>query len=52
VKNDGQTRYSLVYELTPIQYVQLRTGFRYSDGIPQAPGQHLKLGFVELHGFF
>jgi hypothetical protein len=52
VSNNGQTRYSLVYELTPIQYVQIRTGFRYSDGIPQAPAQHLKVGFVELHGFF
>jgi hypothetical protein len=52
VANNGQTRYSIVYELTPIQYVQIRTGFRYSDGIPQTPAQHLKLGFVELHGFF
>jgi hypothetical protein len=52
VSNDGQTRYSLVYEMTPIQYVQIRAGFRYSDGIPQAPTQHLKVGFVELHGFF
>lgn len=52
VSNDAQTRYSIVYELTPIQYVQVRAGFRYSDGIPQAPAQHLKLGFVELHGFF
>ena len=52
VSNDGQTRYSIVYELTPIQYVQIRSGFRYSDGIPQNPLQHLKLGFVELHGFF
>lgn len=52
VANDAQTRYSIVYELTPIQYVQLRAGFRFSDGIPQAPAEHLKLGFVELHGFF
>ncbi len=52
VSNDAQTRYSLVYELTPIQYVQIRSGFRYSDGIPQSPAQHLKIGFVELHGFF
>jgi hypothetical protein len=52
VSNNGQTRYSIVYEMTPIQYVQIRTGFRYSDGIPQAPTQHLKIGFVELHGFF
>jgi hypothetical protein len=52
VSNDAQTRYSLLYEMTPIQYVQIRAGFRYSDGIPQAPAQHLKVGFVELHGFF
>jgi hypothetical protein len=52
VSNDAQTRYSIVYELTPIQYVQVRAGFRYSDGIPQNPQQHLKFGFVELHGFF
>jgi hypothetical protein len=52
VPNDAQTRYSLVYELTPIQYVQIRGGVRYSDGIPQNPLEHLKIGFVELHGFF
>lgn len=52
VGHDTQTRYSLVYELTPIQFLQLRGGFRYSDGIPQAPQQHLKLLFIELHGFF
>src|SRR5579872_5050669 len=51
VANDAQTRYSLVYELTPIQYVQIRAGFRFSDGIPQAPSQHMKLGFLEFHGF-
>jgi hypothetical protein len=52
VSNDAQTRYSLLYEMTPIQYVQIRAGFRYSDGIPQAPAQHLKVGFVDLHGYF
>jgi hypothetical protein len=52
VPNDAQTRYSILYEMTPIQYVQIRAGFRYSDGIPQSPAEHLKLGFVELHGFF
>jgi hypothetical protein len=52
VHNDAQTRYSAVYEMTPIQYVQIRAGFRYSDGIPQNPVEHLKVGFVELHGFF
>jgi hypothetical protein len=52
VSHDGETRYSIVYELTPIQFVQIRTGFRYSDGIPQDPAEHEKLAFVELHGFF
>jgi hypothetical protein len=52
VSNDAQTRYSIVYEMTPIQYVQIRSGFRYSDGIPQSPLEHLKFAFVELHGFF
>jgi hypothetical protein len=52
VKNNAQTRWSLVYELTPIQFVQLRGGVRYGDGIPQIPGEHTKLYFVELHGFF
>jgi hypothetical protein len=52
VGNNGQTRWSAVYELTPIQFVQLRTGVRYYDGIPQVDTQHTRLYFVELHGFF
>ena len=52
VPNDNQTRWSAVYEWTPIQFVQLRGGVRYQDGIPQIDTQHTKLYFVELHGFF
>jgi hypothetical protein len=52
VQNNGETRWSVVYELTPIQFVQLRTGVRYYDGIPQVDSQHTRLYFVELHGFF
>lgn len=52
VKNNGQTRYSLVYELTPIQFVQFRAGVRYGDGIPQIATEHTRLYFLELHGFF
>jgi hypothetical protein len=52
VKNNGQTRYSLIYEVTPIQFVQLRGGVRYGDGIPQIATQHTRLYFIELHGFF
>jgi hypothetical protein len=52
VPNNNQTRWSWVYEWTPIQFVQIRGGFRYQDGIPQINTQHTKLYFVELHGFF
>jgi hypothetical protein len=52
VARNKQTRWSLVYELTPIQFLQLRAGVRYSDGIPQDDAQHLKLYFVQVHGFF
>jgi hypothetical protein len=52
VANDQQTRWSVLYELTPLQFVQLRAGIRYGDGIPQLPSEHLRLYFLELHGFF
>ena len=52
VPNDEETRWSVVYELTPIQFVQLRAGFRWNDGIPQDNAEHQRLYFVELHGFF
>ncbi len=52
VPHDQQTRWSLLYELTPVQFVQLRAGVRYSDGIPQLDSEHTRLFFVELHGFF
>jgi hypothetical protein len=52
VANAERTRWSLVYELSPIQFVQIRTGVRYSDGIPQDDSEHQRLYFVELHGFF
>jgi hypothetical protein len=52
VGHGQQTRWSVVYELTAIQFVQLRAGVRYSDGIPQAPVQNARLFFVQLHGFF
>src|SRR5207253_824932 len=52
VPHDQQTRWSLLYELTPVQFVQLRAGVRYSDGIPQLASEHTRLYFLELHGFF
>jgi hypothetical protein len=52
VANDQRTRWSAVYEYTPIQYVQLRGGARFYDGIPQNDLQNRTLYFLELHGFF
>jgi hypothetical protein len=52
IRRNGQTRWSIVYEVTPIQYLQLRAGFRYYDGIPQDDSQHEQLYFVQVHAFF
>lgn len=52
VSNDQQTRWSFVYEFTPVQFLQLRAGARLGDGIPQLPMEHMRLYFLELHGFF
>ena len=52
VPNGEETRWSLVYELTPIQFAQIRAGFRRNDGIPQDNAEHARLYFIELHGYF
>jgi hypothetical protein len=52
VPNGEETRWSLVYEFTPIQFAQIRTGFRWNNGIPQDNAEHGRLYFVELHGYF
>jgi hypothetical protein len=52
VPNGEETRWSLVYEFTPIQFAQIRAGFRWNDGIPQDDAEHARLYFLELHGYF
>jgi hypothetical protein len=52
VSEDQHTRYSIVYEYTPIPYLQLRGGFRRSFGIPQSPSENQRLLLLELHGYF
>lgn len=52
VPNGEETRWSLIYELTPIQFVQIRAGFRWNDGIPQYNFEHQRLYFIQLHGYF
>jgi hypothetical protein len=52
VSEDQQTRWSALYEFTPIPFLQLRGGFRRYRGIPQSNSQNRRLLFFELHGFF
>lgn len=49
---DEQTRWSLVYEYVPMQWLQLRAGARFYEGIPQNDLQNRRSWFAELHGFF
>ena len=49
---DEQTRSSLLYEWSPIQFVQVRAGVRVYDGIPQNDNQNRTQAFLQLHGFF
>jgi len=41
-----------LYEWSPIQFVQLRGGVRFYDGIPQSDLQNRTQAFLQLHGFF
>ena len=52
VDEDEQIRTSLLYEWSPIQFIQLRAGVRVYDGIPQNDNQNRKQAFLQLHGFF
>lgn len=49
---DHQARYSVVYEYSPMQFLQGRVGLRVYDGIPQVDAQNRDEFFLELHGHF
>ncbi|MGE5337461.1 MAG: hypothetical protein ACM3PU_06510 [Gemmatimonadota bacterium] len=51
VAGDQKVRYSLVYEYTPLPFVQLRFGVRRYRGIPQNDVDNRRLVFAEIHGF-
>jgi hypothetical protein len=51
VANDQETRWSFVYEYTPIPFMQLRAGFRRYRGIPQSDLENRRLLFLEVHAF-
>lgn len=49
---DQQNRWSLVWEVFPIQFLQFRAGIREYDGIPQSNVQNRREVFAQLHVFF
>jgi hypothetical protein len=51
VREDQKTRWSLLYEWTPLPFVQLRAGYRRYRGIPQNDFDNRRMLFLELHGF-
>jgi hypothetical protein len=51
VAQNEQTRYSIVYEYTPIPFLQLRAGYRRYIGIPQSNTENQSLVLLELHGY-
>jgi hypothetical protein len=48
---DHKVRYSLLYELTPIPFVQLRVGYRRFGGVPQNDFDNRRVLLLELHTF-
>lgn len=51
VPEDQFTRWSAVYEYTPIAFMQLRAGVRRYRGIPQNYFENRQTFFFELHGY-
>jgi hypothetical protein len=49
--DNGQQRWSLVYELTPFPFLQFRTGVRRYEGPTQINTENQTLAFAELHAF-
>lgn len=52
VREDHRERYSLVWEVVPFQFTQLRVGARLNDGIPQNKPQNAREWFFQWHAFF
>jgi hypothetical protein len=48
---DQQTRLSLVWEYTPLPFLQLRTGIRNYDDVREIPFLNQRIVFVQLHGY-
>ena len=52
ISEDHRVRYSLLWEFSPFQFLQSRTGVRMHDGPAEIDVQNRDEFFIELHGFF
>jgi hypothetical protein len=52
VGEDEQERYSVVWEHSPIQFLQTRVGFRAYNGVPELPLSNRDELFAEIHVYF
>jgi hypothetical protein len=48
---DRQTRLSLLWEYTPMPFLQIRSGIRNHDDTAEVPFLNQRIVFVQLHGF-
>jgi hypothetical protein len=51
VGGDRQTRLSLLWEYTPLPFLQVRAGVRNYDDVAEVPFQNLRIAFLQLHGY-
>ena len=52
MSEDEQERYSIVWEHSPMQFLQARIGLRRYNGVPEQPQTNRNEAFVELHAYF
>jgi hypothetical protein len=52
IEEDQQNRWSVIWEVFPIQNLQIRAGLRIYDGIPQSSVQNRTERFAQIHLFF
>ena len=52
ISGDRQTRIRLIWEHTPVQFLQARVGLRRYAGIKAVNAQNRDIFFAELHGYF
>ncbi len=48
---DQQSRWSMVWEYTPLPFLQLRTGVRNYDDMQEIAFLNQRIAFVQLHGY-